>query len=106
MYGSIAEVVEWLAPSTAVLEVVGSILAEGMFSETLSPAWTFPWVFSKVQIGKPNTVLRIDYKGVSRVYIKSEHVKDLAIKMATSTMVIRHRSDNAYIDEVHCKYSM
>ena len=59
------------------------------------------WIFSKVQIGNPNTVRRSDYKGVSRVSIKSEHVKDLTIKMATSTMVIRHRSDNANIDEVH-----
>ena len=41
------------------------------------------------------------YKGVSRVSIKSEHVKDLTIKMATSIIVICHRSDNAYIDEVH-----
>ena len=54
------------------------------------------WIFSKVS--------RSDYKGLSRVSIKSEHVKDLAIKIATSTIVIRHRSDNAYIDEVHCKF--
>ena len=30
---SIAEVVEWLTPSTAVREVAGSIPAKGMFSE-------------------------------------------------------------------------
>ena len=42
MLVNIAEVVEWLAPSTAVREVACSIPAEGMFSETLSPARTFP----------------------------------------------------------------
>ena len=31
-----ADVVEWLAPSTAVHEVAGSIPAEGMFSENLN----------------------------------------------------------------------
>ena len=92
-----AEVVEWLAPSTAVSEVAGLILAEGIFSETLSPSFcdgqmVKTWILSKVQIGKPTTVRRSDYKGGSLVSIKSEHVKALTIKMATSTMVIRHRS--------------
>ena len=50
------------------------------------------WIFSKVQIDKPNIVRRSDYKRVSRVPIKLEHVKDLTVQMATSTMVIRHRS--------------
>ena len=36
----------------------------------------------------PNTVRQSDYKGVSSVPKTSEHVKDLTIKMATSTMVI------------------
>ena len=39
---------------------------------------------SNVQIGKPNIVDSIEYKGVSPVSIISEHVKDLTIKMATT----------------------
>ena len=47
------------------------------------------WIRDQVQIDKPNTVRRSDYKGVSRVSIISEHVKDLTIyKMATSMIVI------------------
>ena len=34
---------------------------------------------------------------MSHVSIKSDHVKDLTIKMATSTVVITHRSDNTLI---------
>ena len=98
--------VEWLAPSTAVREVAGSIQAEGSFKRhylQLELSHVKTWIFSKVQIGKPNTVRRSDYKGVSRVSIKSEHVKNLTIKMVTSMMVIRHRSNNAYIEIVHCE---
>ena len=81
-----------------MLEVAGSIAAEGMFSETFSPAWTFQCEDMDIQlspeIGKP---IGATIKGVwlSCVSIKSEHVEYLTIKMAMSTMVIRHRSDNA-----------
>ena len=86
-------------PSTAVCEVAGSIPAEGMLSEIrfylrLELSHVKTCIFSKVQICKSNTVRRSDYKGVSRVSIKSENVKDLIVKMATSMMVTRHRSDN------------
>ena len=102
----VAEVVEWLMPSTAVHEVEGSIPAEGMFSEKLSPARTFPskymdtskspeWQTSKVHIGKTQSV-RATIKEVSRVSITSEHVKDLTIKMATSTIMTPTTSNIAY----------
>ena len=53
------------------------------------------WQTSKDHIGK-NTVRRSDYKGVSRVSIISEHVKDPIIKMPSSTNVTPTTSNIAY----------
>ena len=64
------------------------------------------WIFSKVQIGKPNTVRRSDYKGVSHVSIKSEHVKDLTIKMWSITEAtlreLRRRPSNSPTNKIKC----
>ena len=68
----IAEVVEWLTLSTAVREVAGSILTEGMFSEK-SISGYFSHLNTWIQ-GKPNTVYQGDYKWVSHVSLIPENV--------------------------------
>ena len=59
----IAEVVEWLTPSTAVREVAGSIPAKGMFWEK----YLRLELSKKVRKANQKTVRRSDYKEVFRV---------------------------------------
>ena len=88
--------VEWLTPSTAVRKVAGSNPAEDMFSEKIISGLSFP-MFSWIP-GSPDRQTRPDWqnqiqsvgatiKGCPCILEHQEHVKDLTIKMAMSTMV-------------------